>query len=580
MDRSTLSLLKTLAVVICGVIFLAASCEQKKADPKPKSQTTTAATDVGEALDANEPPGAFEKKEPRSVGPDAPALFMLSGLKGYTEPCGCTLDVMLGGIDRIAGYVGRARKLYPAVDFVDGGDLLFEAKTVEEHELAQEKAKVDLVVTGLADMKVAATVPGELDFALGTAFYLEQVKKAGITPIAANLQISGDALSPTRTTTVDGIEILYVGIVDPELYEEIEGVETSDPTAALKKLIPQIESADVAILLAHGEVPFAKSMLEAAPGADFALVGHGPRETDQTDAVGDAHTLEPYDQGRYLGILKLFNARDASKQSFANARTGSKAELEKIDRQIEHVNESLNRVPPATPGEEPPMLLTLRQRLERLEDRRKEIKNSAVEVPADTPAFAWRAVALEPGYEPDQKIAAARAAYNEKLRELNDIDREVPPTPEGTPQFIGTNQCATCHAPAMKFWEETAHAKAVPTLEERNKAFDQKCIGCHVVGYEQPGGSVLGKLEYDAQIDIGEQKEEIHKDLRNVGCESCHGPGEFHRAEPLDGEGKPQHIIADPAEAQCAQCHVPDHSPRFRFDVYVEQITGEGHERN
>ena len=38
----------------------------------------------------------------------APHLLIVSSLIGYVEPCGCTVDLHLGGIDRIVTAVRRA----------------------------------------------------------------------------------------------------------------------------------------------------------------------------------------------------------------------------------------------------------------------------------------------------------------------------------------------------------------------------------------------------------------------------------------------------------------------------------------
>ena len=562
---------RTLGAVVSAAVLTAASCESRPPAPPTETKTDSQpppAEDAGGDADAG--PIA-----PTTAGPRAPAVFMLSGLKGYTEPCGCTLDVMLGGLDRIAGYIDAAKPLFDAVTIVDGGDMLFEKTSVEEHELPQERARVDLVTAAVADIGVQVTVPGEKDFALGTAFYVEKIAATKAQPIAANLTVDGLTIEPSKTIG----KALYVGVVDPALYDGIKGVKATNPEKALAAHAEAVAAASVSILIVHGDVVFAKKMLQAVPGADFALVGHGPRETDQVDAIADGFTLEPYDQGRYLGILKLFNVGDAPAQ-FVDAHPTSKAELDKIDRQIEHVNKSINAIPPATPGNEPEMLINLRQRLEDLRARREQIKHAAVEVPPDKPSFYWSSVPLEPGVPVDADLEKQRLAYNAKLKELNAaVEREVIPAPPGTAEYIGSDACASCHQPATTFWKNTAHSRAWKTLVDRDKDFDNKCVGCHSVGYEQPGGSVMGKFQYPGTFYVtgSDQPFELQKNLVDVGCESCHGPGSKHIAVP-SRDGKPQHIIVDPDATQCGTCHVPEHSPRFNYDVYVHEITGPGHE--
>lgn len=553
--------------------FSGAAC-QKKAPETSKEETKEESV----ASPEETPTSAVTQEVivPEDVGPESPAIFMMTGLKGYTEPCGCTLDVMLGGIDRIVRYVEEAQKLMPASVLVDGGDVLFEYKKYDEEQIPQEKARVEVIVSGLKRLKPLFTVPGPRDMALGTEFYTTKIKEAGVAPKALNMKIDGTQLEGAFIHVLGDQKIAFVPVAQPSLYEGIEGIEVQEPDlgGVIAELRPQ---ADALILAAHGDLAWVKNTLKTYPEFDFGLVGHDPRQTDSADQVGDAFTLEPYDQGRYVGILKLYTKGQGR---FTNARSGSKSELEAIDTQIAHVEKSIERLPPATPGEESPMLANLRNRLNDLEKRKTEIRNAKIDVPEDSPSFLWQSVGMLPGYRIDSEMEKVRKAYNRSLKELNlSVDREIVPVPEGEPEYIGSAQCATCHADAMAFWQKTAHAKAIKTLEDRDKDFDHSCVGCHVVGYEKPGGSVLGKLEYSATITGKDpsMKMEITKELENVGCENCHGPGSFHRFQPV-GENGPQYIKKGSGVETCMECHVPDHSPRFNYDVYVREITGEGHQ--
>ena len=514
------------------------------------------------------------EKQPEDVGPKAPALFFMAGLKGYLEPCGCTADVLLGGAERIAGYAKAARKLYPATLMLDAGDTFFEESEIAKHSVPQAKARAEVIAELQKSLRTKFMVPGERDFALGGKFYRRRVEKTHAQLLAANLEIGGEKLRGSIMRELQNWKVGLIGAVDPELFAEVEGAEATKLSPALKRELEHLADVrvDAVVVLLHGGLKRAKEILDAHEAVDFVVVGHDPRETDQVDKVGHGYTLEAYDQGRYFGVLKLFGRQND--RPYRDARTGSKAELEKIANQIDHVNKSIDRLPPSPRGEEPPILKRLRERLRDLKDRRQEIKNSGIEVSETNKSFLFRPVAMEPGFPIDESIRKKRNAFNRKLEKLSrQVERAVPPVEKGEATYIGTNQCATCHKEAHDFWQGTRHATALETLQERNKAWDQNCVGCHVVGYEKPGGSVLGKLKYEEEIDGSK----MTKDLRDVGCENCHGPGSKHRAQPVDSNGDPQHIRAGSGRDVCMQCHVQEHSPRFNYGTYVEKITGEGH---
>jgi hypothetical protein len=116
-----------------------------------------------------------------------------------------------------------------------------------------------------------------------------------------------------------------------------------------------------------------------------------------------------------------------------------------------------------------------------------------------------------------------------------------------------------CHSEAVDFWKRTRHANAWKTLEDANKEFNLECISCHVTGWGEAGGATLGHNE----------------PLRNVQCETCHGPGSIHIDK--DGADDPRTITLSPAETLCKNCHNEKHSDTFEFRAYLRDITGPGH---
>jgi len=95
-------------------------------------------------------------------------------------------------------------------------------------------------------------------------------------------------------------------------------------------------------------------------------------------------------------------------------------------------------------------------------------------------------------------------------------------------EYVGSSKCKKCHLPEFKSWEKLKHGNALETLKPgqasemktkfgldlaKDYTADPNCVQCHVTGFNQPGGFQMG----------GDEK--ANKNLINVGCESCHGPG-------------------------------------------------------
>jgi hypothetical protein len=173
-----------------------------------------------------------------------------------------------------------------------------------------------------------------------------------------------------------------------------------------------------------------------------------------------------------------------------------------------------------------------------------------------------RYVELGPELTGDPDMRAVLAAHDKRVNDHNRValaEIRPKPVPPGAPSYVGAQRCGECHAPALAWWKTHAHGRAYATLERRNKQFNLSCAGCHVTGYNQPGGATV-----------------VHNQgLTDVGCESCHGPGSLHAEDQDVAEAK--NVTRDTAEAVCKQCHNPEHSDRFVYDAYRATLIVPGH---
>ncbi len=122
--------------------------------------------------------------------------------------------------------------------------------------------------------------------------------------------------------------------------------------------------------------------------------------------------------------------------------------------------------------------------------------------------------------------------------------------PPSNREIIGNNDCAACHNKIFKHWSETSHASAYETLVKSGHEYDPECLVCHTIG-----------MDYFT----GFETIETTPGLKEVGCESCHGPGSSHKETQSKDYGKTN-------VEQCIICHESEHSPHFQYEDYWKKI--------
>jgi hypothetical protein len=107
--------------------------------------------------------------------------------------------------------------------------------------------------------------------------------------------------------------------------------------------------------------------------------------------------------------------------------------------------------------------------------------------------------------------------------------------------YVGSKKCASCHEYEYPKWSSKAHADAFATLVAVGSDYDPECVICHVVGMEHTSGFITASRT---------------PEMKNVGCENCHGPGSEH----VQTWG--QAATVEPKSA-CVDCHTPEHSSGY-----------------
>jgi len=135
--------------------------------------------------------------------------------------------------------------------------------------------------------------------------------------------------------------------------------------------------------------------------------------------------------------------------------------------------------------------------------------------------------------------------YRMQLRKLAGMDNPPLLVKDG---YSGEQRCTICHEQQHLQWSLTGHAAAFSSLQRKGATGKQDCVACHVTGYEQPGGYQPGRP---------------NRQLHNVQCESCHGPG-YQSCSAYTGK-KNDKKNAPQWKALCVQCHTEKESLNFVF---------------
>ena len=104
-------------------------------------------------------------KNPGAEALPSVRLAVVTDLKGYLEPCGCTSNP-LGGIDRMAAQIRALRKDEIPLLLLLSGDAFFDAAPLEDARVDQANRNAKTLAQIWNDLGVAAVLPGARDLSL------------------------------------------------------------------------------------------------------------------------------------------------------------------------------------------------------------------------------------------------------------------------------------------------------------------------------------------------------------------------------------------------------------------------------
>ncbi len=503
-----------------------------------------------------------ERRSGSTGSPKAPSfsLIALAELRGQVGPCGCTSDP-LGDISRTAQLIEAARAAGPTL-VVDAGSVLYSKSPVPTHLTTQEELKADLLVTTYAEqLHVAAVGLGPADLAQGAA-------KLRLPRHVVNLG-PGQTIpsAPPAVLDVGGTKVGVFGVVADGA---LPGVALTPPVAAAQGAIRTLRAQGAQIVVGLVQASSKKDAVKLVRdigGIDIAVAGLGAAapEPDEVEVeatrVGDGWLVIPGNRGQVLSRLDI-TVRGPGPLADAIGMAAAAAKTAALGRRLAALDADLARFAADKTAD---LSFVQRKQQERaaLAQDSATLTRTPLAVPAAGSYFTLDQVRIGKQLACDVAVQDRVTAFFGAAGEANVAAAAaipVPPPPTGQAAYVGSEACSDCHADATEFWATTRHAQAWETLEQRGQQFDFDCIGCHVTGWNQAGGSNLG----------------FNAPLRDVQCETCHGPGSIHVAQ--GGEDKPPTVWRAPPATMCAtQCHTAEHSDTFELQAYLRDVVGPGH---
>jgi hypothetical protein len=497
-------------------------------------------------------------------------LVLLSTLAGALEPCGCSKD-QLGGADHFAAYLASQRASAEGLAVLGAGPLFFQEPRLEGDKVTQDGWKAESLAAALAKIGLVAWAPGANDWAAGADTFAKLRAASGATFVAANL--TGDTgLVPSRVVEAGGLKLGVVGLSEPKHLGALPaGVTTTAPLEPLKREVAKLRAEGARVIVALAALPRgdALRLVDEVPELDVLVLGKPSEKGDANDTpkptvlVGDTIVVEAANHLQTAGVLDLHvrePAGSAGRVRFADA--GGLARQEQLLSLAQQIRDLEHRINGWESGRSVRSddLANRKAELARLRSERERLEATTTAPPTGS-YFKVGNLEVRDRLGQDAAVADVVLGYYKRVNEHNKVafaDRRPPAPAEGEASYLGVEACSGCHAEERAVWDKTAHAHAYATLEKQFVEFNLDCVGCHVTGYEKPGGSTVAAVEK----------------LRNVQCETCHGPGSLHAADP----SKKGLVVTRPDPKSCVSaCHHPPHVEGFDATAKMVQVLGPGH---
>ncbi len=445
--------------------------------------------------------------------------------------------------------------------------MLWARQTVNSREREQRQIKAELLLDATSQLGVDALAVGDGELAFGLEFLAREANKRKLPFVSANLFGSDNELVFPASLVVEkaGLRIGLTSVLSEQLH--VAGGSLRPAVESLRKSVAQLrdqDRVDLVVVLSHLGLQVDRTLPDQVSGIDLIFGGHSRSHQEEPVIVGNTAIFQAGSRGKHLGEVTLSLRQGASGWTDPGSRTRVEAQRKQLTDQIQNYEQQLAELRPERESQ--------RSRLERVVSFSKRRLDAMPVPPADDGKrhlLSSNKIPLDRGLADDSDMKRLVDAALDRLgpegrSALSGVgtghnhdhgDHHKGPQPVKKREygdFVGASACRLCHAAEFEDWNETPHSRAYTTLVKERRHFDLDCWSCHVTGAGQTGGP-------SGPYDVGP--------LRNVQCESCHGPGREHISNPSVD------MVRVPGEAHCKTCHDDDQTEgRFEYRKYLPKV--------
>ena len=479
----------------------------------------------------------------------------------------------MGGLPKKAQQLIGLREKKNNVLALDGGALLFKEEKIPEDQIQQLTITAQGIVSAYNRMSFAAVGVARQDLAAGLDFLLALQEKSTFPWLSANLVRRSQGkpyFKPHTLLTIKGMTVGVIGLTGTQGSNALLTQKDDAIILPWEDVLPgQIAllkgRADMVILLSNLPAATNRKIAEKHPEIHLILQSGNVSVNMPPERIGNTLITQVEQQGKSVGILEVrWNRRSKQWEDHdsKNLLLEKKNDLDRLGWQINRYRRQGD--PKLVFKDQPETLAAYERMLAQREKMDQELSRLMAEENArnanraQLSSFSPRFEAMRKELPDNPEVRAIVEATTNEVNRIGKLAARARSAAAIThdqmffpDNYAGNTVCRNCHAPQSEKWRDTKHASAYTTLEGKGQQFNAQCLPCHVTGaFGQPAEMVL----------------KLAAELRQVGCETCHGPAKLHAAQP--GSSKP----GKPTMEICLRCHTGDHDDNFIFPEALARL--------